>query len=189
MEGSVVILDISKILPVFGIIINILLNHILFVNYYIPRNFYCYIVKRDKPIPITFCMPNELSDYYTLGLAIYFTIFSRYSSKSFILCHSITHDCIICQTHHIQIKTRKYVYTTRMGINSGRQLDTWYSSSTSSIVYICQLQWNCIVKNLEIFKVLNFKRKNINSSCMAGIEPGTQLCQADQCSTYNVTVS
>lgn len=114
------------------------MNHILFVNYYIPRNFYCYIVERDKPIPITFCMPNELADYYTYIRAIYLTIFSRYSPNSFILCHSITHDCIICQTHHIQIKTRMYVYITRMGVNSGQQLDTWYwySSSTSSIVYM-----------------------------------------------------
>ena len=76
MEGSVVVLDTSEILPVFGIIINILLikpDEPYFVCELLhteefSAHFHCYIVKRDKPIPITFCMPNELSDYHTLGL-------------------------------------------------------------------------------------------------------------------------
>ena len=73
VEGSVVVLDTSEILR---IILNILLiksSEPRFVCELLHTeefsgHFYCYIVKRDKPIPIAFCTPNELSDYHTLGL-------------------------------------------------------------------------------------------------------------------------
>ena len=103
MEGSIVVLDISKILPVFGIIINILLIKLdepYFVcNYYIPRNFYCYTVKRDKPIPITFCMPNELSDYYTLGL--YTLQFFQDTLSTHSYCATVSHMIVLFVKHII----------------------------------------------------------------------------------------
>ena len=112
VEGSVFVLDISKILPVFGIIINILLNHILFVNYYIPRNFYCYIVKRDKPIPITFCIPNELSDYYTFGL--YTLQFFQGTLPTHSYCATVSH-MIVLFVKHIIYKLKPGSTSTQQG--------------------------------------------------------------------------
>lgn len=73
MEGCVVVLDSSEILPIFGMIINILLIKSYFVcellhteEFY--THFHSFIVQRDKPIPIVFCKPDRLSDHHTLGL-------------------------------------------------------------------------------------------------------------------------
>ena len=76
VEDSVVVLDTSEILPVFGIIINILLINSREPHFACEQlhteefsvHFHCYIINRDRPIPITFCTPTELSDYLTLGL-------------------------------------------------------------------------------------------------------------------------
>ena len=47
-------------------IINVLLIKPYFVCEL--RIFHSFIMKRDKPIPLVFCKPDELSDYHTLGL-------------------------------------------------------------------------------------------------------------------------
>ena len=76
VEGCVVVLDSSEILPTFGVI-----STILFIKPDEPH-FVCellqtkefsthvhsFIVQRDNPIPIVFCKPDQLSDYHTLGL-------------------------------------------------------------------------------------------------------------------------
>ena len=56
VEGCVVVLDSSEVLPTFGVIINVLLI------YFKLKNFLHTVVQRDKPIPIVYCKPDELSD-------------------------------------------------------------------------------------------------------------------------------
>ena len=72
MEGSVVVLDSLEVLPTFGIIINILLitldePYLVCEVLHTEEYLHAFIVQRDKPIPIVFCKPDELSDH-TLGL-------------------------------------------------------------------------------------------------------------------------
>ena len=76
VEGSVVVLDSSEVLPTFGIIINIVLItldepylvcEVLHTEEFF-AHLHAFIVQRDKPIPIVFCKPDELSDHHTLGL-------------------------------------------------------------------------------------------------------------------------
>ena len=76
MEGCAVVLDSSEILPTFGVIINVLLikpDEPYFVCELLQTeefsiHFHSFIVQRNKPIPIVFCKPDELSDHHTLGL-------------------------------------------------------------------------------------------------------------------------
>ena len=73
VEGCVVVLDSSDILPIFGMIINILLIEPYFVCELLQTeefstHFHSFAVQRDKPIPVAFCKPDELSDHHTLGL-------------------------------------------------------------------------------------------------------------------------
>ena len=77
VEGCVVVLDTSEILPIFGIIINIILIktdqpclvcEMLHTEEF-SAHFHSYIVKReDNPVPVVFCEPHELVDHHTLGL-------------------------------------------------------------------------------------------------------------------------
>ena len=76
VEGCVVVLDSTEILPIFGIIINILLIkpaepyfvcEVLDTEKF-SSHFHSFVVQRTKPIPIVFCKPDDLSDYHTLGL-------------------------------------------------------------------------------------------------------------------------
>ena len=76
VEGCVVVLDSSEILPTFGVIINVLLIkpdepyfvcELLQTEKY-STHFHSFIIQRDKPIPIVFCKPDELCDHHTLGL-------------------------------------------------------------------------------------------------------------------------
>ena len=76
MEGSIVVLDSSEVLPTFGIIINVLLItldepylvcEVLHTEEFF-AHLHAFIVQRDKPIRIAFCKPDELSDHHTLGL-------------------------------------------------------------------------------------------------------------------------
>ena len=81
MEGCIVVLDASEILPVFGVIVNILLikpdePYIYFVCELLETeefssHLHSFMIKRAKPIPIVFCKPDELSDHHTLGLYSY----------------------------------------------------------------------------------------------------------------------
>ena len=76
VEGCVVVLDSSEILPKFGIIISVLLIKPdepclvceLLKTQEFSTHFHSYVVPRDKPIPIVFCKPDELSDHHSLGL-------------------------------------------------------------------------------------------------------------------------
>ena len=76
MEGCVVVLDSSEILPIFGVIINILLikpDEPYFVCELLQTeefstHFHSFVMKRDTPIPIVFCKPHKLSDHHTLGM-------------------------------------------------------------------------------------------------------------------------
>jgi len=76
VEGCVVVLDASEVLPIFGLIINILLvkpDKPYFVCELLETeefssHLHSFILQRAKPIPIVFCKPDELSDHHTLGL-------------------------------------------------------------------------------------------------------------------------
>ena len=76
VEGCVAVLDSSEILPKFGVIINVLLIKSdkpclvceLLKTQEFSTHFHSYVVQRDKPIPIVFCKPDELSDHHSLGL-------------------------------------------------------------------------------------------------------------------------
>lgn len=76
VEGCIVVLDSSDILPIFGMIINILLiesDEPYFVCEVLDTeefssHFHSFIVQRTKPIPIVFCKPGDLSDYHTIGM-------------------------------------------------------------------------------------------------------------------------
>ena len=77
IEGCVVVLDISEILPIFGIIIDIILItanqpylvcEVLYTKEF-SAHLHSFVVKREaKPVPIVVCQPHELSDHHTLGL-------------------------------------------------------------------------------------------------------------------------
>lgn len=76
VEGCIVVLDCSDILPIFGMIRNILLIksdepylvcEVLNTEEF-SSHFHSFIVKRTKLIPIVFCKPGDLSDHHTLGL-------------------------------------------------------------------------------------------------------------------------
>ena len=68
VEGCVVVLDSSEILPIFGVIINILLikpDEPYFVCELLQTeefstHFHSFIMQRDKLIPIVFCKPDNL---------------------------------------------------------------------------------------------------------------------------------
>ena len=76
IEGLVVALDSTEILPTFGITIDILIteaNHPYFVcEVLYTEEFFAhlhsFVVTREKPIPISFCTPDELVDHHTLSL-------------------------------------------------------------------------------------------------------------------------
>ena len=69
MEGCIVVLEASEILPVFGVIVNILLiKPELLETEEFSSHLHSFIIQRAKPIPIVFCKPDELSDHHTLGL-------------------------------------------------------------------------------------------------------------------------
>lgn len=76
IEGSVVALDSTEILPTFGIIIDILITEadnpyfvceVLYTEEF-SVHLHSFVVTREKPIPISFCTPDELADHHTLGL-------------------------------------------------------------------------------------------------------------------------
>ena len=76
VEGCITVLDSSEVLPKFGVIINVLLIKPdepclvceLLKTQEFSTHFHSYVVQRDKPIPIVFCKPDELSDHHSLGL-------------------------------------------------------------------------------------------------------------------------
>ena len=76
VEGCVVVLDSLEVLLKFGVIINVLLIKPdepclvceLLKTQEFSTHFHSYVVQRDKPIPIVFCKPDELSDHHSLGL-------------------------------------------------------------------------------------------------------------------------
>ena len=77
IEGSVVVLDTSEILPIFGIIFNILLIkadqpylvcEVLHTEEFSAHLHSFIITREDKPVSIVFREPHELSDYHILGL-------------------------------------------------------------------------------------------------------------------------
>ena len=105
-EGSVVLLDSTGILPIFGMITNILLiksDEPYFVceglnTEEFSSHFHSFIVQRNKPIPIAFCKPGDLSDNHTIGL---------YSFKAFTLdCYNSLHCTTISYnvTTHVLFK-------------------------------------------------------------------------------------
>ena len=70
VEGCVVVPDSSDVLPIFGVIINILLiklDELYFVCELLQTeefstHFHSFVMQRDKPIPVVFCKPDKLSD-------------------------------------------------------------------------------------------------------------------------------
>ena len=73
VERCVIVLDSSEVLPTFGVIINVLLikpDEPYFVCELLQTeefstHFHSFVVQRDKPIPIVFCKPDELSYFRT----------------------------------------------------------------------------------------------------------------------------
>ena len=77
IEGSLVVLDTSEIVPIFGIIFNILLIkadqsylvcEVLHTEEFSAHLHSFIVTREDKPFPIVFHEPHKLSDHHTLGL-------------------------------------------------------------------------------------------------------------------------
>ena len=68
--------DTSEIIPIFGLIIDILLIKLdepyfvceLLETEEFSSRFHSFVVQRPKLIPIAFCKPDELLDHHTLGV-------------------------------------------------------------------------------------------------------------------------
>jgi len=76
IEGSVVVLGSTEILPAFGLIIDILITkvdnpyfvcEVLYTEEF-SVHFHSFVITRQTPIPISFCTPDEHADHHTLGL-------------------------------------------------------------------------------------------------------------------------
>ena len=94
--------------------------------------------------------------------------FASYSRNNTFVFHRIINPNF-AQFHPASLLIQQLTF-----LPSTQKFHCWYLASHQLQFsgLFSQLQWNCIVKNLEFFNILNFKRKKV-ALCILGLEPGT----------------